>query len=404
MRCVLHIGTEKTGTTIIQDWLYSNQKILSENGVYLSDQIGKTNNRLLPAFFHDQLDDWSMQHRITSIEQKAEYFKDFSETLVSEIQLAADKHHTFVITSEHFHSRLRTKEEVQNLGEFLSANFSEVKIVCYFRNQFDVAVSWYSTALKNSSVENLDDFIEQASPNNYYYNYLAIADLWQEQFGFENCEYKIYDRSIFYDGDIRKDFLQSIDARLLEVEFNYNLERANESLTLLEAVIYKNINKHIPFWLEFNGGINPDNAFLKKLFSTKKEILKGKISSKRRTEIEERFDSINKDFFRKYFKSKNQFKTNKRRIKSTPNENYSINEFATILDEATDTAFDIAKKSLTQEDANNLRDISLKISNNEPLNLKDALKLMQLAGKARPDGPLIRDKIKEWTKEIYGQK
>ena len=46
MKCILHIGTEKTGTTILQDWLYDNKVELSKVGVYLSDNLGKTNNIL----------------------------------------------------------------------------------------------------------------------------------------------------------------------------------------------------------------------------------------------------------------------------------------------------------------------------------------------------------------------
>ena len=35
MKCILHIGTEKTGTTLLQNWLYDNKEKLSQVGIYL---------------------------------------------------------------------------------------------------------------------------------------------------------------------------------------------------------------------------------------------------------------------------------------------------------------------------------------------------------------------------------
>ena len=75
MKCILHIGTEKTGTTILQDWLYDNQAELSKVGVCLSDNLGKTNNRLVPAYFLGHLDDWAMHNGISSDAEKRQYFK-----------------------------------------------------------------------------------------------------------------------------------------------------------------------------------------------------------------------------------------------------------------------------------------------------------------------------------------
>ena len=109
MKCILHIGTEKTATTTLQDWLYDNQAELSKGGVYLSDNLGKTNNRLFPVYFQDHLDDWAIENGIGSEGEKAQYFEGFIERLKSEIQTAKKTHNYFVITSEHLHSRVKKK-------------------------------------------------------------------------------------------------------------------------------------------------------------------------------------------------------------------------------------------------------------------------------------------------------
>ena len=77
MQCILHIGTEKTGTTLIQNWLYANQEALSEQGVFLSEQLGKTNNRLISAYFQPELDDWAKRNHIQNQAQKDAFFEGF---------------------------------------------------------------------------------------------------------------------------------------------------------------------------------------------------------------------------------------------------------------------------------------------------------------------------------------
>ena len=54
----LHIGTEKTGTTLLQEWLYTNKKKKRKNGIYLPNQLEEPNNILLPTYFQASLDHW----------------------------------------------------------------------------------------------------------------------------------------------------------------------------------------------------------------------------------------------------------------------------------------------------------------------------------------------------------
>ena len=86
MKCILHIGTEKTATTTLQNWLYDNQAALSKSGVYLSDNLGKTNNILIPAYFQGHLDDWAMRNGIKDEAEKTLFFEGFIERLKNESQ------------------------------------------------------------------------------------------------------------------------------------------------------------------------------------------------------------------------------------------------------------------------------------------------------------------------------
>ena len=51
MRCILHIGTEKTGSTSLQTALSVNREHLSERGIFYSKAAGTLNSRALAAAF-----------------------------------------------------------------------------------------------------------------------------------------------------------------------------------------------------------------------------------------------------------------------------------------------------------------------------------------------------------------
>ena len=305
MKCVLHIGTEKTGTTLLQHWLYENQKALREQGVCLFDFY--QNNRRIPAYFHGGLDDWAKEKKIKTLKEKQRFFRGFLQQLETEFAQASNNADVFVISSEHLHSRLRTHEEVFPLYEFLSKNFEATKVVCYFRNQFDVAVSLYSTVLKFGDTATLEHFIEGATPENYYYNYKKIADLWSGIFGKDFCDFRIYDPDRFIANDIRRDFLSCIDREFNHALLDYTLESKNESLTPLQAAAIRQINKAIPYWNQDELGINPMNPRAKERFRSIPELGVGKIQSPSRQAIQARFRESNGAFFRTYFACENQF-------------------------------------------------------------------------------------------------
>ena len=77
MKCILHIGTEKTGTTLIQDCIYSNYNALSKQRVAVSNELDRPNNRKLVAYFQTTFDDYFKQNKIFTHLDKDRFFKDF---------------------------------------------------------------------------------------------------------------------------------------------------------------------------------------------------------------------------------------------------------------------------------------------------------------------------------------
>lgn len=396
MKCILHIGTEKTGTTILQDWLYDNQAEFSKVGVYLSDNLGKTNNRLVPAYYLDHLDDWATHNRISNDAEKRQYFEGFTERLTNEILTAKETHNYFIITSEHLHSRIRKKEEIERLYSYLISVFDEIELVCYFRDQFDLAVSLYSTALKVNSLASVEQFIENASPENYYYNYLQIAENWAGVFGNTNCNFRIYDRSKFIDNDIRLDFLSVVDGGIDAAKLNMNRASSNESLSLLQGAAFRAINRNIPYWGTDNLGMNRDNDRAKNMAVNVGSLKLGKITSAKSELIKDKFAETNTLFFEKYFTAQDKFPISQ----VDSNGIMTFDEARSAVEDTLELGLKIDANitySLTEEQMNSLRDIALRIFDHKSDSIEDALALMKIALSHRPNGPLIKNKVEQWS-------
>ncbi|RFU12435.1 hypothetical protein DZD18_12040 [Rhodobacteraceae bacterium W635] len=301
MNLVLHIGTEKTGTTFLQSWLYNNRQALSENGIFLSDRIQKPNNRKLVGYFVQRLDDWCRQQGITTREQRSRFFDGFLKDFEAELRAAEPNHHTMIITSEHFHSRLRAPEEMKKLKNFLDRNFATVTVLCYFREQSQMAKSAYSTTVRAGSTATFEKFLETVSPENYYFNFLEIARNWSGLFGRENCDFRVYDLARFPENDLRLDFLSRLPRPLDHSYLSFDRTRGNESLTRVETALYRLINQHEPYINPNGGGLNPSNRKLKQAVSRCGILKLYETNMPKSEKIFEAFKETNIKLFEEFF-------------------------------------------------------------------------------------------------------
>jgi len=299
MRCLLHIGTEKTGTTLLQDWLYANRAALSDRGVCLSDVLETTNNRKLAAYFQGYLDDYHQARTIADEAACAAFFEGFEAAFAREVAEARDRHHTMIITSEHFHSRVTDPQRVAALKRFLDGHFERIKVVCYFREQADMLQSLYSTAMRVSHTTSMTEFL-RSIPDDYC-DFDAIARRWSEAFGREHCDFRIYDRRAFEGGDLRKDFLGRLFEPMPAEGLDFAIDRSNESLSALELALYRRVNERVPYWNATAGGVDPRNLRLKAAISACEALRVGRLANTRRQEIQARFRDSNQRFSDAFF-------------------------------------------------------------------------------------------------------
>lgn len=307
MKCILHIGTEKTGSTSIQKFLYNNVSEFDENKVYISrDLLQRPNNRKMVLAFQNRLDDWTRRNNLHSIKEKNNFFSDFPKNFSLEVDNIRKGFDYYLITSEHFHSRLTEQKEINQLANFLKTQFDTVTVIGYFREQTELVTSLYSTALKLDATASLKSFGELASPENYYYNHLKIADQWSFAFGKNNCIWRIFSKEHLLNQDVVEDFLSLLPIR--SIITNKNIERYNDSLSYLQSIAYKKINELVPYWEYLDNDKGNLNIRLKKEIKNIDFGKKYRMILENKSEIFKNFEKSNDEFFRKYFHTSNQFK------------------------------------------------------------------------------------------------
>ncbi|MEH6635889.1 MAG: hypothetical protein V7700_10235 [Halioglobus sp.] len=211
MRCVLHIGTEKTGSTAIQQYLYANREELRKVGVCKSLSAGNINNRALPAAFipDNMADDFLKARELVSLQQRHNWKAQFLRDFTAEIRSASEWADVFVISSEHFHSRLLHIDKVTALHEFLAPLCDDITIICYLRRQDQMALSLYSQVLRAGYVPQTILPTQWTEEQDIYFDFERLLDRWAQGFGENNCVPRIYSRTDLVNGDVVADFLQT---------------------------------------------------------------------------------------------------------------------------------------------------------------------------------------------------
>lgn len=151
MKCILHIGTEKTGTSTIQAFLDLNRDLLRCHKILFTQSAGRKNNRDLSvaAYNLTNIDDFAKSKGLRTATKLSNYQSQVIDSLRREIdQAKSGGLDTVCFSSEHFHSRLRTDREVERLHAILkNLGIREITVVIYLREQAALVTSLYSTAV-----------------------------------------------------------------------------------------------------------------------------------------------------------------------------------------------------------------------------------------------------------------
>ncbi len=241
MKLLLHIGTEKTGTTSSQKWAASNRENLIKQGVFYSKVLGSISHvKIYLWALPPEKDNPGFAHiNALTVDARRKFQADLPELLSKEVEEAKKLGcHTFLISNEHCHSHLRKEAEIRKLHGLLQPLFASIQVVCSFRPQVDLAVSFSSTVSRGFFRVG-SSFFEAIKPSVPYYNYDRLEQRWSAVFGSESLDFFAFKKE--------PDTIAALSARLgLDVADFNTIQTFNEALDI-QSIALTNALVDMPY-------------------------------------------------------------------------------------------------------------------------------------------------------------
>ncbi len=193
---VLHIGTEKTGSTSIQSHLATNDERLRAAGILVpragtdrastADHGGAWHLGIATACCDWQrTQDLAQRFGLRSEDDQIGFRERTLRELGDELGAASFEVGKLVLSCEHFHSRYFSPESVERLAAALAPHADRITVVVYVARQDRLAVKKASTSVVAGAM-NLADVIPAArGPRgrlNPYYDYAGLWDRYRRAF------------------------------------------------------------------------------------------------------------------------------------------------------------------------------------------------------------------------------
>jgi len=243
MKLYIHIGTEKTGTTAIQNCLFENRTQLSKEGfAYLNSALINENHLLLSLLAAPHsLKTYEIRKRLNLLENKK--LEKIIHTTIQKIrsEIKTAKNDTkLIVSSEHLSSRIDNLQQVERLKNiFITSGVKEFRIIIYLRRQDLLLPSYISTSLK---VGNLQSF-NVLSINDSWLYYDSLISLWSKTFGKDSILINIYDKTKFPNGNIYWHFLNQINCNY-QTNFDITNQTPNKSLSGIKLAYLNILNQY----------------------------------------------------------------------------------------------------------------------------------------------------------------
>ena len=370
---ILHIGCHKTGTSSLQSSLLKSHAELNEHGWMFAtlDRFGNSSNLIKSEYKNGHLE--------LALSVKFEEFLKNNQG-------------NLILSGEHF-SLLDMKSEklIKKVQNLCSIYFKKTTIVIYLRRQDKLALSLKQQAAKGNILRQMASsqlcghsdlaLPELTDDMKSYLNFNDKIRLWASYFGRESLCVRLFEKDKLVNGDICADF-----SHALNLPLKLKSLRVNEGVTRLFSLC-----SHLLIRSKFEPSlINNVRAEMKNnpTCSTDKiEVAKGEA-----IEFYQHFKKDN-DILFNWLGMEERFCES---FEEYPEQgNYSLTQSELTLLFDTIAVCSQQTSNITVNDINNIRDCALYL---EDVDLTKAQILMEIAGKIRPNGKLIKQKLAIYKK------
>jgi len=252
MRLVCHIGTPKTGSTLLQTTCKQNKAWLAGHGVYYPNLLQPKANHL--TLFAAVAQRHTVFHRELGVASMAEvpaFRERVLDKLDKEIQVARRQHDTMLISSENLSGRL-TLPAIQDLSKILAPRLTTIEILVYLRRQDDCLLSLYAEGVKRGFTKiPFSEFVTRSLTGNGrqgFFDYRFLLARWAKAFGREQLDTRLFEKDDWHGGDLTVDFMTRVIGSTptnLDALRTPAFSRTSLSAPCLKAV--QNINRWVPY-------------------------------------------------------------------------------------------------------------------------------------------------------------
>jgi hypothetical protein len=199
---VLHIGSGKTGTSSIQQFLRINRPRLARRGILYPHAPGRARHTQLGFFVKTEAElartvEWTRAGH----GDVAAFQEDFERRLTDEIRTAAPKR---VVMSDEALYNL-SDDSVRRLRALADRIADRVRVVVYLRRQDDQLISRYQQEVKVGEVRTLADFA--TADLTTAYDYRAKLALWERYVEPERVVVRRFEHTAMLEGSLYADVL-----------------------------------------------------------------------------------------------------------------------------------------------------------------------------------------------------
>lgn len=233
-RLLLHIGTGKTGTSSIQNFLYENRKTLRKHFSVDYLDCGLTHNLHFgePIHAHYAIVEWVTKHDTRSLDQ-----------LIRQIESSSC--HTVILSCENFYHHFDDSHIA--FWHSLLAQFKTELLVYVRRQDLFMESAWKQQAKVGALRMPFPLFLERHTKPEHldavHGNYHRMLKRWADMFRADAIRVRVFSSSSFANGDLIDDFLQAsgIDVSQKGIQLK-RLAQTNVSLSSEFSEFIRRVN------------------------------------------------------------------------------------------------------------------------------------------------------------------
>ncbi len=213
----LHIGTPKTGTSAIQEFLYSNREILEKQGFCYPEFGYRYTGVHIRRNAH-----FLVHHQICKPENEAKIRKEENERFYEGLDKIKELTGTFpnvVLSDENvWNGYVRRENFWKVLSDALSERGIDLKVIVYLRSQDLVLESYYSQRVKVKIQMSFQEYLDSEDIDVFKLDYYRQLKEIEQAIGKENIIVRVYEKQQ-YEGNgntLISDFLNVLGLELDE--------------------------------------------------------------------------------------------------------------------------------------------------------------------------------------------